>query len=112
MKKILAILITIFLMASALCVTAFAASDVLTVSAIVKGKPVVIDSYDNFKDGWNAAMEIAGDNDEMGNNGYERIVVDLLTDWEANDEGQFSDDRINGAGFDNDTIYVPADAQK
>ena len=111
MKKILAILITIFLMASALCVTAFAASDVLTISAIVKGKPVVIDSYDNFKDGWNAAMEIAGDNDEMGNNGYERIVVDLLTDWEANDDGQFSDDWIGGDGFKNDTILIPAEAR-
>ena len=27
-------------------------------------------------------------------NGYERILVDLHTDWEANDDGQFSDETI------------------
>ena len=111
MKKILSILMTICLLVSALSVTAFAASDVLTISAIVKGKPVVIGSYDNFEDGWNAAMKLAGDEDEMKENGYERIVVDLHTDWKANKDGQFSDDWINGKGFDNDTIYVPADAR-
>ena len=104
---------TICLLASALCITAFAASDVLTIRAIKRGtpNPVVIGSYDNFEYGWNAAMKLAGDEDEMKDNGYERIVVDLLTDWEANDDGQFSDDWINGKGFDNDTIYVPADTK-
>ena len=111
MKRILAIIMTVCLLASALCITAFAASDVLTISAIVKGKPVVIGSYDNFEDGWNAAMKLAGNEDEMKENGYERIVVDLHTDWEANKDGQFSDDWINGKGFDNDTIYVPTDAR-
>ena len=111
MKRLLAIIMTVCLLASVLCITAFAASDVLTISAIVKGKPVVIGSYDNFEDGWNAAMKLAGDKDEMKENGYERIVVDLHTDWEANKDGQFSDDWINGKGFDNDTIYVPTDAR-
>ncbi len=111
MKKFLAILMTVCLLAAMLCVTAFAASDVLTISAIVKGKPVVIGSYGNFEDGWNAAMKLAGDEDEMKENGYERIVVDLHTDWEANKDGQFSDDWINGKGFDNDTIYIPAGAK-
>lgn len=111
MKKILAIIMTVCLLASALCITAFAASDVLTISALVKGKPVVIGSYTNFEDGWNDAMEIAGDEDEMKKNGYERIVVDLHTDWEANDDGEFTEEIWNGPGFDNDTIYVPADAR-
>ena len=113
MKKFLAILMTICLLASALSVTAFAASDVLTISAIVKGKtaPVVIGSYDNFEDGWNAAMEIAGDKDEMRANNYTRIVVNLYADWEANKDGEFTDEIWNGPGFDNDTIYVPAEAK-
>ena len=113
MKKVLAILVTICLLAGALPITAFATSDVLTVSAIVKGKadPVVIGSYDNFEDGWNAAMKLAGDEDEMKKNGYERIVVDLHTDWEANDDGEFTEEIWNGKGFDNDTIYIPAGAR-
>ena len=113
MKKLFAILVAVCMLASALCVTAFAASDVLTISAIVKGKadPVLIGSYTNFEDGWNAAMKLAGDEDEMKTKGYERIVVDLHTDWKANKDGQFSDDWVGGAGFDNDTIYVPADAR-
>ena len=113
MKKIFATVMTICLLAGALCITAFAASDVLTISAIKRGtpNPVVIGSYDNFEDGWNAAMKLAGDKDEMKENGYERIVVDLHTDWKANKDGQFSDDWINGKGFDNDTIYVPAGAR-
>ena len=111
MKRILAIIMTVCLLASALCITAFAASDVLTISAIVKGKPVVIGSYDNFEDGWNAAMKLAGNEDEMKENGYERIVVDLHTDWEANDDGEFTEEIWNGAGFDNDTIYIPAEAR-
>ena len=111
MKRIWAIIMTVCLLASALCITAFAASDVLTISAIVKGKPVVLGSYTNFEDGWNAAMKLAGDEDEMDDNGYERIVVDLHTDWEANNDGRFSDDWVGGPGFDNDTIYVPAEAR-
>ncbi len=112
MKKFLAILMTICLLASALSVTAFAASDVLTISAIVKGKtaPVVIGSYTNFEDGWNAAMKLAGDEDEMKKNAYDRVVVDIYTDWNAVNE-EFTDDWINGDGFKNDTIYIPEGAR-
>ena len=73
--------------------------------------PVLIGNYDNFEDGWNAAMKLAGDEDEMKKNGYERIVVDLHTDWDANDDGEFTEESWNGAGFDNDTIYIPAEAR-
>ena len=113
MKKILSILIMLCLLASALSVTAFAAGPtVLRVTAERRGEePKVIGDYDNFQDGWNAAMEIAGDKDEMRANNYTRIVVDLYADWEANDDGEFTDEILNGAGFDNDTIYVPADAK-
>ena len=113
MKRILAILMIICLLASALSVTAFAAgATVLHVVAERRGEePKVIGDYDNFQDGWNAAMEIAGDKDEMRANNYTRIVVDLYADWEANKDGEFTDEIWNGPGFDNDTIYVPAEAK-
>jgi hypothetical protein len=105
---------TICLIASALSVTAFAADPaVLRVSALKSGKttPVLIGEYTSFEDGWNAAMEIAGDSGEMKKNGYDRIVVDLLVDWNADDDGRFSDDFINGDGFSSDTILIPEGAK-
>jgi hypothetical protein len=81
MKKIFAIIMTICLLAALLCVPAFAASNepannepaaniVLRVSALKtdgspNDLPVVIKDYDNFQDGWNYAMELAGDEDVM-----------------------------------------------
>ena len=122
MKKILAILVTICLMASALITTTSAAllSDldatplgaVLRVSTLTKGEttPVTYKEYYDFKDGWNAAMKIAG-SEEYKAKGLDRIVVDIFADWEANEDGQFSDDWVGGPGFDNDTIYIPAEAR-
>lgn len=117
MKKFLAIILTICALASVFCVTAFAATApaagvVLSVIAERRGEePKVIGDYDNFQDGWNDAMEIAGDKDEMRANNYTRIVVDLYADWNADKDGEFTDEIWNGAGFDNDTIYIPADAK-
>ena len=118
MKKILTIILTLCLVASALCVTAFAAaapsaSTVLRISAEMKsgGSPVVIGDYDNFEDGWNKAMEIAGTSSTMKKNGYDRIVVDIYTDWKSDKEGNFTDAWINGPGFDNDTIFITDDAR-
>ena len=118
-----ALLVTICLLAGALCVTAFAAllgtldaapvGAVLRISALKSGEdtPVVLGDHTNFEDGWNAAMEIAGDSGVMKENGYDRIVVDIYTDWNADNEGRFSDDFINGDGFDNDTICIPENAK-
>ena len=123
MKKILSILITICLLASALSLSAFAAlltefdaapvDAVLRISALKSGEttPVIIGEYTNFEDGWNDAMELAKDKAGMRKADYDRIVVDLYTDWKADNEGRFSDDWNNGPGFDNDTIYVPAEAK-
>ena len=118
MKKILAIIMTICLLASTLCIPAFAADNapaagtVLRVSALKKdGTTIVkIEDYDNFEDGWNAAMELAGDSKELKKNAYDRVVVDIYTDWNAVD-GEFTDDWINGDGFKNDTIYIPDDVK-
>ena len=106
MKKFLAILMAICMLASTLCIPAFAANEpaagtVLRVSALKKdGKTIeFIGDYNNFEDGWNAAMDIAGDTKKMKNNHYDRVVVDLLADWTATD-GEFTDDFWNGPGFD------------
>ena len=118
MRKFFAIIMVICLVAIALCVPAFAADDapaagtVLRVSALKKDGTtiVVIKDYDNFEDGWNAAMELADDSKTMKKNAYDRVVVDIYTDWNAVD-GEFTDDWINGDGFENDTIYIPEDVK-
>ena len=107
MKKLLSIILIACMLASVLCVPAFAASAVLRVSALkTNGDTVVIGDYDNFEDGWNDAMEIAGTSSTMKKNGYDRIVVDLYTDWKSDTDGNFTDDWFNGPGFDNDTIFI------
>ena len=119
MKKILAILLTTCLLASALCVPTFAAllesfdaapvGVVLRVSALKKGEttPEVIQDYYNFEDGWNAAMDFAT---SSAMKHYDRTVIDLYADWKA-DNGVFTDDWFNGAGFKWDTIYFQNDAR-
>ena len=115
MKKILAIIMAIFMVATVLCVPAFAVESadgfVLTVSAIKKdGTTIVkIADYTSFEAGWNFAMEKAKDSKYLDNNQYDRIVVDLLADWKANEEGVFGDD--DGVGFPEDTIYIPEKAR-
>lgn len=117
MKRILAILMTICLLAGALSISTSAAllseldavpvGTVLRVSALKGNSTEVIKDYNDFEDGWNYAMELAGDEDKMEENNYDRIVVDLYADWKANSKGEFG----SGDGFDNDTIYIPEDAK-
>ena len=114
MKKFFAMIMTICLMASALCVTTLAAEStddfVITVSAEKEdGTVVKLEDYPSFEAGWNFAMEKAKDNNYLDNNDYVRIVVDLLTDWNANAEGEFGDS--DGVGFRQSTIYVPDSAR-
>ena len=116
MKKFFAMIMTICLMASALCVTAFAADEpaagvVLTVGALKEedGSLVVISDYDNFEDGWNFAMEKAVDYEYLEDRDYDRIVVDLHADWKANAKGEFGDSE--GEGFECSTICIPAKAR-
>ena len=112
MKKILAIILAICMVLSVLCVPAFAANEPaagtkLRVSAIMyNGSTKVLGDYDDFEEGWNEAMWLAGREEAMEEEGYDRIVVTLYEDWNATN-GEFTDDWINGAGFDNDTIYIP-----
>ena len=96
MKKFFTIIVAICLLAGALCAAAFAAEPVMSVKYGSETK-----TFENFEDGWNFAMEEANDDKE--------VYVTLLSDWIA-DDGKFSDDFINGDGFDNDTIYFADDA--
>ena len=122
MKKFLAILMTICMMVSALSVPTFAAllenldavpvGAVLRISTLTRGEttPVTYKEYYDFKDGWNEAMAIAK-NDDYKAKGLDRVIVDIYADWEANKDGQFTDDWLGGPGFDNDTIYIPEEAR-
>ena len=114
MKKNFAMIMTICLMASALCVTTLAAEStdgfVITVSAEKEdGTVVKLEDYPSFEAGWNFAMEKAKDNHYLDNNDYVRIVVDLHADWKANAKGEFGDS--DGVGFRQSTIYVPDSAR-
>ena len=97
MKKFLAIIMTICLLASTLCITVFAAESTSVIKVHYGSETK---TFENFEDGWNFAMEEANDGKE--------VYATLLTDWIA-DDGRFSDDFINGDGFDNDTIYFADD---
>ena len=97
MKKIFAFVLTLAVIATMLCLAVSAAES----TAVMK---VQYDSetkeFDIFDDGWNFAMETAKDGKE--------VYVTLLEDWIAED-GEFTDDIFNGAGFDYDAIYFADD---
>ena len=97
MKKFLVILMAVCMLASMLCISAFAAEST-AVMKVQYGSEVK--EFSNFEDGWNYAMEQA--------NGKKEVYVTLLADWIAVD-GCFSDDFINGDGFSSDTIYFNDD---
>lgn len=94
-----------------LCVTAFAAGSdtvALRVSALKKdGSTVFINEYSDLAEGWNQAIALANDGNEMKKNEYDRIVIDIYADWVAVDGG-FSD---SGVGFNSEAIQFPDDVR-
>ena len=116
MKKILAIIMVVCMMAGVLYVPALAAepaSDVvIRVSALTKdGTVIAIENsdYKTFVEGWEAAVLLATNPDLMDQNHYERIVVDFYADWKADKEGKFGDSDLEGIQYD--TILVPANTK-
>ena len=114
MKKIFAIFFSICLMASVLCISAFAEDmpelapgTVLRLVAVKKdGTETFVGDYSNFEDGWNHAMSSDVRKE------YARIIVDFYADWNADANCDFTDDFWNnGPGFDWDTIYIPDDTR-
>ena len=84
MKKFFAMIMTICLMASALCVTTFAAEStddfVITVSAEKEdGTVVKLEDYPSFEAGWNFAMEKAIDNEYLENNDYDLGISERVS---------------------------------
>ena len=82
--------------------------DVIRLSGLkADGTSILIGGYSSFESGWEAAVDFAKDHTYMDNNKYERIVVDLLADWNANEKGEFV--KSSSDGFKNSTIYVPSE---
>ncbi len=111
MKKIFALILTICLMASALCIAALAAEPADGVALTVHGQKkdgttVKIEDYKDLADGWSQAIKLAENDEKMAENGYVRIVVDLYTDWTAKD-GSFG----SGDGFSSGAIHFPSDTK-
>ena len=121
MKKFLVILMAICMMATLLCVSAFAADSadelpapaagtVLRVTANKGDDVVLIGDCTDFEEGWSAAMGLAGDTGDMKKAGYDRVAVKFYSDWKA-EYGYFTTDWINDDGFAHDTICIPEDAK-
>lgn len=107
MKKIIVFLLTLCLMIGILCVPTFAADDsvVMEVSGLKKdGKTIVsLNYWTKFADGWEWAVDRAGDSEFMEKQDLDRIIVDLYADWTAK-ENSFG----SGDGFSSDGgIRVP-----
>ena len=120
MKKFLAIIMTLFLMAGALSFTAFAEETLpepaegtlLRVTALKGEETVLIGDYTNFEKGWHDAIRESTPRYSKWT-GYERVIVDFYSDWTSAADGNFTDDvwqEANGFGFNNDTIEIPDDA--
>ena len=117
MKKIWTIFMLICLLTGVLCITAVSASaEEPTTGQVVirvagmnkKGDLILPESFTSFEDGWNKAAKLAEDHDWMDKNGIIRIVVDLYSDWVA-DDGEFGSSW--GDGFANSTIEVPSNTK-
>ena len=125
MKKFFAIVLTVFILASTLCVGVVPAS-AGGYSVVVCGYSYDyiewgLGVYDDFEDAWNDAIYYSTHLDEAWNSseryeseadrpeveGFSRIIVYFYDDWNADSEGSFG----SGLGFKDGAIYIPADAK-
>ena len=112
MRKLLVLFLTICLLATTFCIPISAAEEpspntVLRITANKSnGTNVFVADYDNFEDGWNAAMGLATNSKKMSQNDYVRVVVDLYADWTATN-GIFGAE--DNDGFYWSSIYFPDD---
>ena len=120
MRKLLAFVLSLCMVASMLCITAFAANTpseevppaagtVIRVSGLKpdEEKPEIVQEYTNHAAGWEAAIDLARSSEEMKTKGFIRVVVDLYADWTAV-KGEFCN---SGDGFNWDAIYFPDDVR-
>ena len=120
MRKLLAFVLSLCMVASMLCITVFAedipseevppaAGTVIRVSGLKAdgAKTEIVQEYTNHAVGWEAAIDLARSSKEMKAKGFIRVVVDLYADWTAV-KGEFCN---SGDGFNWDAIYFPADVR-
>ena len=114
MKKIFAFFMVFCMLASALCISAFAEDSdpiVMEISGLKKdGKTIVsLNHWTKFDEGWEKAVDLACDDAFMEEHDLDRIVVDFSADWNANEDGEFG--KSSWDGFQYSTIYVPSDTR-
>ena len=127
MKKIFAIIMTICLMTTALCLSAFPVSAGGDFKLVVCGQGYdgrywLIDAYDEFEKGWNDAVYYATHLDDAWDacnyyyeteeeraevEGLTHILVEVHTNWNADSNGSFG----KGNGFKDGAIFVPERAK-
>ena len=117
MRRLFAILITVCMMASMLCMAVLTASAeeiappaqdiLLRVTALKKDDTIeLVKDYKVMADGWSAAMALAQNSETMQEKEYTRVIVDIYADWNAADATFGS----VGVGFSYGTIAIPAGA--
>ena len=123
MKKFLAILMTIFMLASAICIAVVPASaaggDIIVVGARANnGRVWVLGYYGDLEEAWNDAVYYSTNLDEAWDRAYEfdlgyereegedfvRVNVEVYGDWSADSNGSFG----SGIGFRNGALYAPS----
>ena len=127
MKKIFAIIMTICLMTTALCVSALPVSAGGDFKLVVQGQGYdgrywLINAYEDFETGWNEAAYYATHLDEAWDacnyyyeteeeraeiEGLTHILVEVCMDWNADSNGSFG----KGNGFKEGAIFVPERAK-
>ena len=126
MKKILAILMAICMLASVICIAVVPASaaggDIIVVGARANnGRVWVLGYYEDLEEAWNDAVYYSTNLDEAWDRAYEydlgyeredgenfvRVIVEVYGDWYADSNGSFG----SGIGFKDGALYAPSCAK-
>ena len=126
MKKFLAILMTICMLASAICIAVVPASaagdDIIVVEARANnGRVWALGYYEDLEEAWNDAVYYSTNFDAAWDRAYEydlgyereegenfvRVIVEVYGDWYADSSGSFG----SGIGFKDGALYAPSGAK-
>lgn len=126
MKKFLAIIMTICVLASVFCIATIPATAAGGLSVIVCGMGYDgitwgLSIHDDFEkawneaiyysthleEAWNGAVRYESEYDRPAIEGFEYITLDFYDDWNADSNGDFG----SGIGFKDGEIYVPDGAK-
>ena len=123
MKKFLAVLMAICMLASTICIAVLPASaaggDIIFVGARANnGRVWVLGYYDDLEEAWNDAAYYSTNLDEAWDRAYEfdlgyeredgenfvRVIVEFYGDWYSDSNGSFG----TGIGFKDGALYAPS----